>query len=260
MKISIVTISYNQAAFLEQCIRSVIEQDYHDVEYIVVDPGSTDGSRNIIEKYRDKITKVIFEPDKGPADGLNKGFSYATGKIYGYINADDYFEPSALEYVGNYFHENPCIDVLCGAIKIVNKEGRARIRGRTSDYFNLKNYVAGMCMICQQATFFRKNGFIRSPGFNTENRTCWDAEIVVDMALSGCSFGNVNKVLGNFRIYEDSISGSGKLNERYLIDKKNILRKVESNNIKIYPKWKSIIKKIAYKFNLVRHYRYLSVR
>ena len=84
MKFSIVTISYNQAQFLEQAIRSVIEQDYPDVEYIVVDPGSTDGSREIIERYRDRIDRIIFEPDKGPADGLNKGFAQATGDVFGF--------------------------------------------------------------------------------------------------------------------------------------------------------------------------------
>src|SRR4029077_2212938 len=83
-RVSIVTISFNQAPFLERAIRSVLEQDHPDVEYIVVDPGSTDGSREIIEKYRSRIAKVILEPDRGPANGLNKGFAAATGEILGY--------------------------------------------------------------------------------------------------------------------------------------------------------------------------------
>ena len=74
LKFSIVTISFNQARFLEQAILSVISQDYLNIQYIVVDPGSTDGSRDIIEKYHNHIDKIIFEPDNGPADGLNKGF------------------------------------------------------------------------------------------------------------------------------------------------------------------------------------------
>jgi glycosyltransferase involved in cell wall biosynthesis len=86
-KVSIVTISYNQCAFLERAIQSVLAQNYPEVEYIVVDPGSTDGSRDIIERYRSRISKLILEPDKGPVDGLNKGFSVATGEIYGYLNA-----------------------------------------------------------------------------------------------------------------------------------------------------------------------------
>ena len=80
MKVTIVSISFNQAAFLEQAIRSVVDQDYGNIEYIIVDPGSTDGSHEIIERYRDRITKVIIEPDEGPADGLNKGFAHATGE------------------------------------------------------------------------------------------------------------------------------------------------------------------------------------
>ena len=93
MKISIVTVSFNQADYLEQAIRSVVEQDYSDIEYIVVDAGSTDGSREIIE--RDRIATVVFEPDREPADGLNKGFARATGDIFGYINADDAYLPGA---------------------------------------------------------------------------------------------------------------------------------------------------------------------
>ena len=95
-RVSIVTISFNQAAFLERAIRSVVEQNYPLVEYIVVDPGSTDGSRDIIEKYRSRISKIIYEKDSGPANGLNKGFEAASGEIFGYINADDAYLPGAL--------------------------------------------------------------------------------------------------------------------------------------------------------------------
>ena len=98
MKISIVTISFNQAKYLQQCIDSILGQTHCDLEYIVVDPGSTDGSRALIESYGNKIIKV-FAPDKGPADGLNQGFKHATGQIYGFINSDDYLLPGALTSV-----------------------------------------------------------------------------------------------------------------------------------------------------------------
>jgi len=93
MKFSIVTISYNQAQFLEKAILSVLNQEGVGLEYIVVDPGSTDGSREIIERYRDRFGHVVFEKDHGPADGLNKGFQYATGDVYGYLNSDDVLLP-----------------------------------------------------------------------------------------------------------------------------------------------------------------------
>ena len=88
MKFSIVTISFNQASYLEQAIRSVLGQDYADIEYIVVDAGSTDGSREIIEHYSGQIDKIIFEEDNGSADGLNKGFARATGDVYSFIEAN----------------------------------------------------------------------------------------------------------------------------------------------------------------------------
>src|SRR5437773_10138654 len=99
MKFSIVTISYNQARFLEQAICSVLDQDYEDVEYIVADPGSTAGSREIIDRYRSRIAAVVFEPDAGPGDALNKGFAQASGEIYGSLNADDQDLPATLTKV-----------------------------------------------------------------------------------------------------------------------------------------------------------------
>ena len=93
MRISIVTISFNQVEYLEETILSVLNQSHSDFEYIVVDPGSIDGSREIIERYRDKISKIIFERDIGAADGLNNGFKYATGDILCYLNSDDTFLP-----------------------------------------------------------------------------------------------------------------------------------------------------------------------
>ena len=96
MKFSIVTISFNQAPYLETAIRSVLDQNYPDLEYIIVDPGSTDGSRDIIERFRSRFAKIIFEPDQGPGDGLNKGFAHATGDILGYLNSDDALLPGAL--------------------------------------------------------------------------------------------------------------------------------------------------------------------
>ena len=96
LKISIVTLSFNQRAYLQEAIDSVLSQGYLDLEYIVVDPGSTDGSRDLIKSYGDRIAHCIFEPDRGAADGLNKGFERATGDVFGFLNADDLLFPGAL--------------------------------------------------------------------------------------------------------------------------------------------------------------------
>jgi glycosyltransferase involved in cell wall biosynthesis len=253
VKFSIVTLSFNQARFLEQAVRSVVEQDYPDIEYIVVDPGSTDGSREIIESYRDRITKVIFEPDKGPAHGLNKGFAHATGDIYGYINADDYFEPDAFSQVAEFFHERPEIDVVLGAIKIVDINGRARWRKRMADSFTLEKFADGRCWVGQQATFFRSTAYGRPACFNIENKSCWDAELLVCMALHGYRFDNIYQILGNFRVHRDSITGSGQLNEVY----KNDLYRIRNNIYEAisppHSPHASAFLRILYKFSIRRH-------
>ena len=259
MKLSIVTISFNQSRFLEQAIRSVVEQDYQDLEYIVVDPGSTDGSREIIEKYRSRISKIIFEPDTGPADGLNKGFAQATGEICGYLNADDYFEPGAFQRVAHLFEAKPDVDVLCGAIRIVDGAGKARLRTGIADTFNLKRVVAGACWVGQQGTFFRRSAFERTAGFRCENRTCWDGELLVDLALSHSRFAVMHKVLGNFRIHAQSISGSNRLNHQYLQDLERIRTRLAAADIAVTPV-RSATLRLKHKTNVIRHLRSLIVR
>src|SRR6266571_286401 len=95
-RVSVVTVSYNQARFLPQALESVIKQDYRDVEHIVVDACSTDGSKEILRHYASQLSRVIIEPDEGATDGLNKGFAGASGDIFAYINADDALLPEAL--------------------------------------------------------------------------------------------------------------------------------------------------------------------
>ena len=260
MKFSIVTICFNQSEFIEQAIRSVIEQDYYPIEYIMVDPGSIDGSREIIEKYRTKIDKIIFEPDFGPGHGLNKGFAVATGEIYGYINADDYYEPGAFAKVADAFRKNPETDVLCGAIKIVGQKGRPRLRKRMCDRFDFKRFCAGAYTYCQQATFFRRRAFELTNGFNPKNRTCWDLELIVDMALAGTTFKIITKILGNFRIYGGSITGSGHLKKQYIDEFESVKNKIRTKGVKLYTPCFEKFAKILYKCSLKRHLSNLTVK
>ncbi len=224
MRFSVVTISFNQGRYLEACIRSVIEQGYPDLEYIVVDPGSTDQSRNIIERYSDRVSRVIFEPDEGPADGLNKGFRQATGDIFCYLNADDVFLPGAFARVAGIFALRPEMDVLCGNGYQIDADGRS-VKRIFSTRWGLWQYAHGACNIVQQATFFRGALFRRSGGFNVGNRTCWDGELLVDMALAGGRFRCTPEFLGGFRLYGDSITGSQRLLNEYRSDTERIAAK-----------------------------------
>lgn len=104
LKISIITVSYNSAKYIEATIQSVLSQDYDNVEYIIIDGGSTDGTVDIIEKYADKLAYWVSEPDSGIYDAMNKGISQATGDIVGIINSDDYYFPGAFELVAEAFN------------------------------------------------------------------------------------------------------------------------------------------------------------
>jgi len=213
MKISIVTISYNQGAFLEEAINSVLNQKDADIEYIVVDPGSTDTSREIITKYKGRIDKIIFDKDEGPSDGLNKGFSYATGDIYGYLNADDILLPGALNEVINCFKQMPDADVVSGHGYIIDKNGKELYKvfsnKLSSSSFVKRRYAIGYSSIVQQSTFFRKEIFERTGGFDKSYKIMWDGALAVDFMNLGANFKTVNKFWGCFRIYSDSITGSG---------------------------------------------------
>ncbi len=122
MKVSIVTISFNQAEFVERAIQSVLAQDYPDIEYIVVDPGSTDGSREIIERYRSQISKIILRPDRGAADGLNGGFAEATGDIFGFLNSDDMLLPGAISSAAASLDKHKDIDIVSGHSNLVGPD------------------------------------------------------------------------------------------------------------------------------------------
>lgn len=113
-RISIVTPSYNQGHYIEQTITSILDQQYPNLELIVMDGGSTDHTVEILKKYDSQITYWVSEPDKGQADAIQKGLARATGEIFNWINSDDYLEPGALHHIGTYFAEHPNTDVLCG--------------------------------------------------------------------------------------------------------------------------------------------------
>lgn len=121
--VTIVTPSYNQADFLEKTIRSVLEQDYPNVEYLVIDGGSNDGSVEIIEKYARRINWWVSEKDNGQADGINKGLQRASGEIIAWLNSDDFYMPGAISNAVQALQSNPAAGFVYGDLQVVNKAG-----------------------------------------------------------------------------------------------------------------------------------------
>ncbi|KFE33434.1 glycosyltransferase family 2 protein [Thioclava atlantica] len=204
--LSIVTISFNQASYLKQCLDSVLSQKREGVEFIVVDPGSTDGSREILEAHRGGIDQLILEPDAGPADGLNKGFAGANGQIGYFINSDDFLLPGATNRVLAFFDAHRDIDVaLCGAW-MVDGDGQPLRRLRATP-ITPERLVDNRAIPVQQGVFFSMEAFRDVGGFNAENRSCWDTELLFDFAMAGKTFAIGRERIGAFRIYDGSLSG-----------------------------------------------------
>lgn len=212
MKISIVTISFNQEQYLRQCIDSILAQTGCEVEYIVVDPGSKDNSRALIESYGDRIIKV-FETDKGPADGLIKGFERATGDVYGFINSDDYLLPGALKSIAEFFSKENNKAFVTGQGYTEDEFGtRTKIR---TDQLTLNNMLHLSAVMFQQGTFFPAELYKKVGGFNINNGTCWDYELFLRFLMSGAKHFVIEQDVAVFRLYQGSISGSGRLEERF---------------------------------------------
>jgi glycosyltransferase involved in cell wall biosynthesis len=210
MKFTVVTISFNQAEFLERTIQSVLAQKGVDFEYIIVDPGSSDGSRDIIENYRNAFAHVIYEKDEGPADGLNRGFALATGDIYYYVNSDDTLEPDAFRRVATYFKEHPEYDVLCGHAWVIDRSD-TRLRRAWSEPVRRLSFAYGAAVQIQPSTFIRKNAFLKAGGFNSSNSSTWDGELMCDLLISGAKIAIIDAFLSNYRLHRISITNSGRL-------------------------------------------------
>ena len=153
-KVSIVTPSFNQAPFLEQTLRSVLEQDYPNLEYIVIDGGSSDGSLEIIQKYADRLAYWQSQPDQGQTDAINQGFARASGEILAWLNSDDLLLPGAVSVAVRALHEHPEAAMVYGDALLINAEGKTigKFPAAQTDYRKLRR---GYVHIPQQASFFR---------------------------------------------------------------------------------------------------------
>ena len=156
-RISLITPSLNQGQYLEQTIRSVLDQEYPNLEYVVIDGGSTDGSVDIIRRYAKHLSYWVSQPDGGQSDAINHGLSRATGEVFNWLNSDDYCVPRSLWRVADAF-TNPAVTVLCGRSHVVNEAGQMLFTSRGTDVYadNLARTI-GWARIDQPETFFRMN-------------------------------------------------------------------------------------------------------
>jgi glycosyltransferase involved in cell wall biosynthesis len=158
--VSIITPSFNQASYLQQTIRSVLEQDYPRIEYIVIDGASTDGSIDVIRKYESKLAYCVSEKDSGQAEAINKGILRATGDIIAWLNSDDYYLPRTVSAVVKVFDEIPDVDLVYGDMLAVDEHGRT-INQLKYRQLTLQDLLCFQ-IIGQPAVFMRRSALLAS--------------------------------------------------------------------------------------------------
>lgn len=222
---SIVTISYNQAKYLKLAMDSVLQQDFKDYEYIVQDPGSHDGSRELINAYSSRIIPN-YATDAGPADGLNKAFARATGNYFLYLNSDDLLLPGALNIIYNWIHRDKFRhEVYSGAAIIIDGDGN-QLRYAYPDNMNLARAAYGHCILIQPSSVIKASAFVDLGGFNISNYSNWDGELFIDLALNGSKFIRSSEFLSCYRVHAQSITGSGRLMQSHNDYNRRMLTKI----------------------------------
>ena len=155
-KISIVTPSFNQARFLEETILSVVNQGYPNLEYFVMDGGSTDGSDEIIKKYASQLTYWESKPDRGQSHAINKGFKMATGELVAWLNSDDLLTPNALQEVAEVWQQDQRLGFIHGISELINENGNSLDKFFGSDFDLIENLTSSQNTVAQQSTFISR--------------------------------------------------------------------------------------------------------
>lgn len=221
-KITIITPSYNQGQFLGKTIESVLSQNYPNVEFLVMDGGSTDNSVEILRSYGKKI-QWVSEKDKGQTDALIKGIARTSGEIIGYLNSDDLLKPGSLEAVGKIFQENSQVQWITGDYEIIDAQGNRQdefvrwYKRVQREIMSLFPFLTGFFLginnpIIQPSTFWRRSLYNQVGGFKSELRYTMDYDLWLQF-LEVSQPKIIPQVLSQFRIHGQSKGGSQFLNQ-----------------------------------------------
>jgi len=238
---------------------SVLSQVGPDIEYLVVDPGSTDHTAEIVRAFQQRYPgRIVYiaERDNGPADGLNRAFQKATGDLFGYLNADDFYLPGCFQAAVKAAQKFPKAAAIYGDGYKANAEGKI-VRRVVSTAFSAKRFVYGGALVLQQSTFYRADAFRAVGGFNTQNRTSWDAELLMDMSLRSLQLIHVRGYWSVFRIHSESITGSQRLAEESRSTHARCFRTVMGREKKLLDR---VLSKFVLGYTLLTEPRGLAVR
>lgn len=226
LRVSVVTPSYNQVKFLEETIRSVLSQDYPNLEYIIIDGGSTDGSVDIIRKYGDRLGYWESEPDRGQAHAINKGLARASGDILCWINSDDLLTPGTLHSVSGRFSSNPDTSWCTGQCQSIEEDGTPRkllsvdIDGPLSEWLVHMRY--NRAAILQPSTFWSRRAWEQVGPLREDLHYAFDFEFFYRLRKKAGSPEWLDAALSKFRLHGESKTVSKK--ELFLLEMIAVVR------------------------------------
>ncbi len=206
-KISVVTPSYNQGQFLERTILSVLNQNYPNLEYVIMDGGSTDGSVEIIRRYERHLTRWVSRKDDGQADAIRRGFDLCTGQVLAYLNSDDVYLPDTLCRVGRLFRARPGVDVVYSNNYLTDEQDRIVGDRRFTPYIwpvSRLGFLYGGFGICQPTAFWTRDMYYRVGQIDPAFVHCMDTDLFVRFALHGARFRFLREYLACARIHRSS--------------------------------------------------------
>ena len=208
--ITTITPSLNRAKFIDEAIKSVLNQDYPHVEHIIIDGGSTDGTLDVLALYPN--LKVISEPDQGIYDAINKGIRMAKGDIIGILNSDDYYEPNFFSELAEIFHSNQDIDAIVGGIDILKMDASGSWKPiLVFPTINYQNFWYRITIGSPNTNgwFIRKRFFDQIGMYNLNYPSVSDRDFILRMAFSSVNYFPFDKLIYHYRIHSNSITLDG---------------------------------------------------
>jgi glycosyltransferase involved in cell wall biosynthesis len=221
-KISIVTASFNQGQFIEETIQSVLNQNYPNLEYIIIDGGSTDQSVEIIKKYQKHLTYWVSENDKGQANAINKGLKICTGEIFNWLNSDDYLEPGSLSKIAEAF-EDTNVDLVAGKVRNFSATAEEIIPNQKLTANGLMCWEPGVKFV-QPGVWMRRVLISQCGGIDEKFHYAFDWDLYIRYLYCFPQVKELDDLLVNFRLHENSKTHS--LLERFAIEEREIIEKI----------------------------------